>query len=68
MGNSGAGGCHIWLTTEEGKEYELQGDFDMPITIKPEKEKKPLPKWCGGRQSWRKKKKKWRESKCRTTE
>ena len=53
---------------ENGKEYELRGDLDTPITIKPEKEKKPLPKWCGGRQSWRKKKKKWREGKCRTTE
>ena len=49
--------CHITSITKEhffktyitslddGKEYELKGDFDTPITIKPEKEKKPLPKW-----------------------
>ena len=39
MGNSGAGGCRMWLTTEDGKEHEISGDFDTQIDITPTQKK-----------------------------
>ena len=52
------------LSTEDGKEYIIKGDFDTPISqAQIINKKESLPKRCNGRQSWRKKKKIWKNQK-----